>query len=536
MKDISLKKLFFFSVLIIVAVSVGSLALNFFISYDNISKTRDMAQNQIILLTNLEEIKHEAALMSSYFKKAALTRKKSDLDKAKMYYAKTVSCINKILSVKDVSDRIKNTLKTIKNQLISTYSSGLKMALGYMKNKDITQLNALMDDVDNKVNAISATINNIIDYQTKLTKNLAKKIENDARKETIISSITQIIVLLLIVALYIISSSYIIKPLLTAVEKTKYLAEGDLTKKFKVITGNEIGILKTGVNKVIDSIRNIVIQLRKNAEKLNNESTTLASTATQISASTEETTRNMEEMANAIKDTVEAIHNVAQAAENVNMLAAEVDEVNNLMLTDIEERVKRMVENAQMAKEAMSQIEAVGESSRQIGQIVGVISEIADQTNLLALNAAIEAARAGDAGRGFAVVADEVRKLAEKTQRATEKIREMIVKMQENATMAIEKTNIASEMILEEEKKAEDDKKKVMDVVNKARKVINELNTTSAATEELSATVAEIDAQVSEVVEAAKENAKAVEDIARISEEVKNMSDKVKELVEVFKV
>ncbi len=536
MKNVSLKKLFFYLVVIVVLVSASSFALNTYLSRNNILKVKMLSQTELVLLTDLENIKHDTALMSSYFKKAALTKKESDLQKAKGYYAKINSRINKILSTKGVSNSVKSKLRLVKTQLVDTYNSGLKMAEGYINNKGVSQLNTLMDNVDKYVDIISSTINSIIDYQTKITQNLTNRIEKDAKEETIVSSVGQLIILLLIVALYLISTNYIIKPLLAAVKKTEYLANGDLTKKFNVITGNEIGVLKKGINKVIDSIRNIVVQLRQNADKLNNESTTLASTATQISASTEETTRNMEEMAQAIKDTVEAIHNVAQAAEHVNALATDVDEVNNVMLEDIEDRVKRMVNNAEMAKEAMKQIEEVGESSRHIGQIVGVISEIADQTNLLALNAAIEAARAGEAGRGFAVVADEVRKLAEKTQRATEEIKSMIAKMQQDTVKAIEKTNSASEMILEEEKKTEDDKNKIRGVVEKARNVITELNTTSAATEELSATVAEIDAQVKEVVEAAKENAKAVEDIARISEEVNKMSGTVEKLVSVFKV
>ena len=82
-------------------------------------------------------------------------------------------------------------------------------------------------------------------------------------------------------------------------------------------------------------------------------------------------------------------------------------------------------------------VEKLGESSKQIGEIVDTISGIADQTNLLALNAAIEAARAGETGRGFAVVAEEVRKLAEQSREASEQIKERIAGVQRDTAEAV---------------------------------------------------------------------------------------------------
>lgn len=312
--------------------------------------------------------------------------------------------------------------------------------------------------------------------------------------------------------------------------------EGDLTKRIKVDSKDEIGQLTYMLNQFLEKTQTIIKDMQDSVKELGTHSANLSSASAEMSSTTEETTRNVQEIANAINDTTKAVDGIARATENINSLTADVDEVNQNILRDIDERLKRMVNNAQLAKEAMKQINTVGDASKEIGQIVAVINEIADQTNLLALNAAIEAARAGEAGRGFAVVADEIRKLAEKTQHATEEIRNMITKMQNDTKIAIEKTKLSEDMTLAEGENAKKDKGHIEEVVKKTARVIDEVNSTSAATEELSSTVAEIDMQIREVAEAAKENAKAVEDVARSADELNNISTKVSNQVDRFRV
>ena len=164
-------------------------------------------------------------------------------------------------------------------------------------------------------------------------------------------------------------------------------------------------------------------------QALSSASEAMQATSTKLSDTAEETNRQAKTVAGSS----------ANASNNVQTVAAASQELT----TSINEIARQVSHAATVADRAVRETErtdaavhSLTEATQRVGQIVGLISEIAAQTNLLALNATIEAARAGEAGRGFAVVATEVKSLATQTAKATDEISKQIADIQRVATDA----------------------------------------------------------------------------------------------------
>ncbi len=134
-----------------------------------------------------------------------------------------------------------------------------------------------------------------------------------------------------------------------------------------------------------------------------------------------------------IRDAVASASDAVASVSDISSKAKENAGVGRTQLDDATEAMDRITSSFGQVADT---VDALGERSEKVEEIVDLIRSIAEQTNLLALNAAIEAARAGDAGRGFAVVASEVKALAEESASSTEEIAALVTAMRESAERA----------------------------------------------------------------------------------------------------
>ena len=323
-------------------------------------------------------------------------------------------------------------------------------------------------------------------------------------------------------------SRYLTRPIGRMLRISNKIAAGDLTVEVKRLSNDEIGQLFGALATMTENLRSVIGKVQGFALKV-------ASTARELSGSSEEMKASTDQISGTTQDISTGVSSQATKMAEISRAMKEMSEsvqqvaVNSQKAADSATNANKTAQEVQVnVTKSATLIKDLDNKSLQIGEIIGVITNIADQTNLLALNAAIEAARAGEHGRGFAVVADEVRKLAEESRGAASQITDLIKGIQQGTKQAVESMEKESvtginlivkaaadvaTMVQEIAAAAEEQSASVEEVTSSVEDVSAISEQSAAGTQETSAAAEEQAATMDQLVNAAQEMAKLSNDL-----------------------
>ncbi|MEO8808961.1 MAG: methyl-accepting chemotaxis protein [Rhodanobacter sp.] len=360
-------------------------------------------------------------------------------------------------------------------------------------NKDLLQALAARDDsasdlLDMQLRPLmldrQGRLAKVIDQQRTLAhQNFQEQQERYTlvRKVTLLALTGVLLIALVLVAVVIRS---ITRRLARAVAYAHAIAEGQLGHHIQVGRLDELGELIDAFRLMDDRLTEIVGEVRQGSDAVSTAAQEIARGNDDLSHRTQEQASSLEETASSMEEMTSTVKQNAENASHANQLAR-----------GAREQAERGGEVAGKAISAMAEIDS---SSRKIGDIVGLIQEIAFQTNLLALNAAVEAARAGEQGRGFAVVATEVRSLAQRSAGAAKEIKGLIADSDEKVRAGSELVNQSGKALSE-----------IVDSVKKVTDIVAEI---AAASQEQSAGIDQVNNAVMQMDEMTQQNAALVEE------------------------
>ena len=389
--------------------------------------------------------------------------------------------------------------------------------------------------------------------------NQKKEINNE-----IIFNILLSIFITVLLALFLARS--IVKPIRFLVHKFENLSEsgGDLTNKISINTEDELQDLGDALNKIIDNIKEIVVQTIASSEKINNFSDSFRVSIeeskykmNEIDSSVHSIAKGIGEESDNLSQISEIVENISEdireKEENIGIINNSFGETKNLVLRGldaVENQNRKTHENFEAFNKVNQVIGDLANRAKEVQLILDTIKNISSQTNMLALNAAIEAARAGEYGRGFSVVADEVKKLAEETDESASNISLILNRISSDTELALKEIKAAGIIAQDQKVAVEMTGKTFSEIAGEVERMAENVDKITISLKEISSNTFEMKENIKNIYNLSEENAtmgeeaasscdeqsKLMSEMSITVEELSKLSHNMKENISKFKV
>jgi methyl-accepting chemotaxis protein len=369
-------------------------------------------------------------------------------------------------------------------------------------------------------------------------------------------------VVAMIISLYV--STSISRPLNKVVEAMSRAEKGDLTTRVSIKSRNELGILGTSFNQMLEKIGILITDTKQAIDAMLSRSSALEESSDQSAQTAENVAVAMSEIS---KGTMEQTQEAEKSANQMNDLANQIDTVVNkageveqitnatkVLSVKSKDVVSLLIEKTnetdQITNEIVDTISDLRTSAEEIRSVTEVITNLAEQTNLLGLNASIEAARAGEMGQGFAVVAEEVNKLAAQSRAATKSINNILHSIEQKTTASTQTVEKAHQIVTEQIKAVNSAQSsfdeiisamdnaviKIIDMNERVKKINVLKELTARAILNISSISEETAASAEEVSASSQEQTAGAEQVKMMARELRHMAEQLVDVTSKFQI
>ena len=362
----------------------------------------------------------------------------------------------------------------------------------------------------------------------------------------------------------VVLSKYFTRNLLNLAAASAVISRGDLTRKVEVRTNDEVGDLARSFNTMMQSLYNVVTEVRSVSGHIFESAQSLSATAQEMNATTEEISSTVQNIARGAEGTADMVNKTSAITREMATSIERISEKSRFAAKSSEDAGERarvageqilgasqkIIEIVTLIDKSTTDVAGFKDRALRIDESVDFISHIAQQTHLLALNATIEAARAGEHGRGFSVVAEEIRKLADSSRKFADQIAKLAKEINSESSGVIASMNDSTRSAREGEKVIRQARESIDSMVKlvltgmERVQEISALSETQAkgadglvrAIEEISKIAEDNAAGTEEASAATQEQTASMEEMSASAQELARSSDTLKDLISIFKV